>query len=268
MIDDGLGFQLVPWTPSIEKHLGRHISGSRARRRWRRLELRPQAGAGQVSTGSVKACCVRYRRHPANRRQSCERACATHCAHGCSAVPFDPMRRCLSASRHSCDLRGNRLVCFVRAPQPTRICVDHELCRERKSFGAKSSSSSRSSSPPPGRRRSGRPGVSAFSPSSARPGSRSQAGRSTIRRPSSGGGISTTPMPRRSSSRAPSSLPRAASSPSRWRSSCPSGARARRRMSTPTARRAGRRPEEVKAAGLLGPDGVVLGKLEGRLSAP
>ncbi|WP_118137583.1 VirD2 family relaxase/mobilization nuclease [Oceanicella sp. SM1341] len=27
MIDDGLGFQLVPWTPSIEKQLGKHISG-------------------------------------------------------------------------------------------------------------------------------------------------------------------------------------------------------------------------------------------------
>lgn len=27
MLDDGLGFTLVPWTPSIEKHLGRHISG-------------------------------------------------------------------------------------------------------------------------------------------------------------------------------------------------------------------------------------------------
>ena len=27
MIDDGLGFQLVPWPPSMEKHLGRHISG-------------------------------------------------------------------------------------------------------------------------------------------------------------------------------------------------------------------------------------------------
>jgi len=27
MINDGLGFQLVPWTPSIEKHLGKHISG-------------------------------------------------------------------------------------------------------------------------------------------------------------------------------------------------------------------------------------------------
>jgi type IV secretory pathway VirD2 relaxase len=27
MIEDGLGFQLVPWSQSLEKHLGRHISG-------------------------------------------------------------------------------------------------------------------------------------------------------------------------------------------------------------------------------------------------
>ena len=27
MIDDGLGFQLVPWTPSLEKQLGCHVSG-------------------------------------------------------------------------------------------------------------------------------------------------------------------------------------------------------------------------------------------------
>lgn len=27
MIDDGLGFQLVPWTPSLERHRGRHVSG-------------------------------------------------------------------------------------------------------------------------------------------------------------------------------------------------------------------------------------------------
>ncbi|WP_342071152.1 DUF3363 domain-containing protein [Yoonia algicola] len=27
VIDGELGFKLVPWTPSIEKHLGRHISG-------------------------------------------------------------------------------------------------------------------------------------------------------------------------------------------------------------------------------------------------
>jgi len=28
MIDDGLGFQLVPWSPSLEKKLGQHVSGS------------------------------------------------------------------------------------------------------------------------------------------------------------------------------------------------------------------------------------------------
>ncbi|WP_334146670.1 relaxase/mobilization nuclease domain-containing protein [Hyphomicrobium sp.] len=27
MIDDGLGFKLVPWTPAIEKHIGQHVSG-------------------------------------------------------------------------------------------------------------------------------------------------------------------------------------------------------------------------------------------------
>ncbi|MGY3133765.1 type IV secretory pathway VirD2 relaxase [Bradyrhizobium sp. USDA 4501] len=27
MIDDGLGFQLVPWTPSLERQLGRHVAG-------------------------------------------------------------------------------------------------------------------------------------------------------------------------------------------------------------------------------------------------
>jgi hypothetical protein len=27
MIDDGLGFQLVPWSLSLEKQLGRYVSG-------------------------------------------------------------------------------------------------------------------------------------------------------------------------------------------------------------------------------------------------
>jgi type IV secretory pathway VirD2 relaxase len=27
MVDDGLGFSLVPWAPSVEKHVGQHISG-------------------------------------------------------------------------------------------------------------------------------------------------------------------------------------------------------------------------------------------------
>jgi hypothetical protein len=27
MIDDGIGFQLVPWRPALEQHLGREVSG-------------------------------------------------------------------------------------------------------------------------------------------------------------------------------------------------------------------------------------------------
>jgi hypothetical protein len=27
MIDDGLGFQLVPWSPSLEKEIGKQVSG-------------------------------------------------------------------------------------------------------------------------------------------------------------------------------------------------------------------------------------------------
>lgn len=28
MIDDGLSFQLVPWSPALEKKLGQHVSGT------------------------------------------------------------------------------------------------------------------------------------------------------------------------------------------------------------------------------------------------
>ena len=27
MIDDGLGFTLVPWAPSLERQLGKHVTG-------------------------------------------------------------------------------------------------------------------------------------------------------------------------------------------------------------------------------------------------
>ena len=27
MIDSGLGFELVPWKPALEEHVGRHVSG-------------------------------------------------------------------------------------------------------------------------------------------------------------------------------------------------------------------------------------------------
>ncbi|MDQ5959636.1 MAG: hypothetical protein QG592_715, partial [Pseudomonadota bacterium] len=28
MIDEGLGFQLVPWRPALDQHLGQHITGT------------------------------------------------------------------------------------------------------------------------------------------------------------------------------------------------------------------------------------------------
>jgi hypothetical protein len=28
MIDDGLGFSLVPWTPQLDRHLGQSVSGT------------------------------------------------------------------------------------------------------------------------------------------------------------------------------------------------------------------------------------------------
>jgi hypothetical protein len=31
MIDDGLGFQLVPWRPALDPHLGKHITGTMGR---------------------------------------------------------------------------------------------------------------------------------------------------------------------------------------------------------------------------------------------
>jgi hypothetical protein len=27
VVEDGLGFSLVPWKPALERHLGRHVSG-------------------------------------------------------------------------------------------------------------------------------------------------------------------------------------------------------------------------------------------------
>ena len=48
MIDDGLGFQLVPWQPLLEKHIGRHISGLTARGRRNRVDVGKESGAEPV----------------------------------------------------------------------------------------------------------------------------------------------------------------------------------------------------------------------------
>ena len=44
MIDDGMGFQLVPWRPALEQQLGQPGHRRDGARRERRLEFRAQAG--------------------------------------------------------------------------------------------------------------------------------------------------------------------------------------------------------------------------------
>ena len=88
-------------------------------------------------------------------------------------------------------------------------------------------------------------------------------GRSTSRRPSSGGGSPTTPMRPISSSRAATSRPPAESPPSSWPSPCRSGAPARPSGSRPTARRGGPRPARSATPAFFGDDGVLLGRWRG-----
>ena len=121
---------------------------------------------------------------------------------------------------------------------------------------------------PPGARRSGRRGGSASSRSSARHGSISAGCPSIRRQPSSGGGTSTTPTRRGSSSKAPAIAASGgfiaiavAIGMSVWRAR-----EAKNAETYGSARWAN--ADEVGAAGLLGPDGVVLGRFERRLSAP
>ena len=48
MIDDGLGFQLVPWRPALEKEFGREVRGVMAPGGNGRVEFRAQARAEPV----------------------------------------------------------------------------------------------------------------------------------------------------------------------------------------------------------------------------
>ena len=52
MIDNGLGFQLVPWQPLLEKRIGQHIGGLHARRRWHRVDLWKEQGPQPVAPPS------------------------------------------------------------------------------------------------------------------------------------------------------------------------------------------------------------------------
>ena len=90
--------------------------------------------------------------------------------------------------------------------------------------------------------------------------------RSICRPLSFGGGLLTTPMRHGSSLKAPLSRFQADSSPSWSLSRCRSGGRGRQRESQPTVRRDGRE-REIRSAGLLRPDGVLLGCNAGTIFA-
>jgi hypothetical protein len=45
MIDNGLGFALVPWTPALDRYLGRHVAGVAK-------ESGGSSGVSDVSAGS------------------------------------------------------------------------------------------------------------------------------------------------------------------------------------------------------------------------
>jgi hypothetical protein len=46
MIDDGLGFQLVPWRPALEQQVGRQVSGVMTPGGWVDWELGRRRGLG------------------------------------------------------------------------------------------------------------------------------------------------------------------------------------------------------------------------------
>ena len=89
-----------------------------------------------------------------------------------------------------------------------------------------------------------------------------RAGRSTFPPPSSGGGTPMTRMRLTSSWKVPASQLPAASCRSLWHSACRSGELERRRPRQPMAQPGGPCAARSTSAGLLRPDGVVLGRFE------
>ena len=59
MIDDGMGFALVPWRPALDKHLGEHVIGACKTGRRDRLELGAEQGFGDMiaDTSASNAPC-------------------------------------------------------------------------------------------------------------------------------------------------------------------------------------------------------------------
>ncbi|WP_281063182.1 DUF3363 domain-containing protein [Ancylobacter gelatini] len=46
ILEDGLGFQVVPWQPVLDKHIGRHLSGIRRSDGGIEWDLGRQRGVG------------------------------------------------------------------------------------------------------------------------------------------------------------------------------------------------------------------------------
>ena len=59
MIDDGLGFQLVPWRPALEQKLGQQVPGT----------LTPGGGSTGASSASADSACTQLHAFHFRRRE-------------------------------------------------------------------------------------------------------------------------------------------------------------------------------------------------------
>jgi hypothetical protein len=66
MIDDGLGFSLVPWRPALEQHIGRHISGVMMTGGGIEWSLGRRVGLGRLCEKKAMPAWLKWadRRHP------------------------------------------------------------------------------------------------------------------------------------------------------------------------------------------------------------
>lgn len=89
MVDDGLGFQLVPWRPALEHHLGREVTGtitpgggidwSYDRRRAAEERLQPfRHGARQGRDGAAAGGLREPRSEARVRRRDCQHRPGLH----------------------------------------------------------------------------------------------------------------------------------------------------------------------------------------------
>jgi hypothetical protein len=60
MIDNGLGLALVPWAPTLEKHLGRHVSGVAKERGGIEWGFGPRRGVGDSTMARLSNSTPRH----------------------------------------------------------------------------------------------------------------------------------------------------------------------------------------------------------------